>query len=65
MKIGDTVYEKYADAKAALEKIMDLNKENPPIKIGEIGDFDLKARSEVAYTSQNGKEKTTVILWLI
>jgi len=60
MKIGDTVYTKRTDAAPALANAIKNFTSTAPAKIGEIGGFDLKAPSEVAYTSQNGKETTTV-----
>ena len=60
MKIGDTVYTKRTGAAPALANAIKNFTATTSAKIGEIGGFDLKARSEVAYTSQNGKEITTL-----
>ena len=59
MKLGDTVYEKSTDAKAALEIFLKTFDSQKSTKIGEIGGFDIMARSDVAYTVQNGDSESS------
>ena len=59
MKIGDTVYEKRADAKTALETLMKKFQSATAIKIGEIGGFDITARTVEVYTTQGTTAKHT------
>jgi|GEM_PF-880052 len=58
VKLGDKVYTKFADAKNAFEKTVNDFKKLSPEKIGEIGGFEIVARTEFTQAVRGGVLET-------